>query len=235
MTILQKLRLPLDSLLTLLYPNLCLACQESLASVDSVLCVRCQYYISPTSYHLETPNPVLDRFWGRIELVHACTGFIFNKGSALQRLIHELKYNNQPKVGLELGQQCGLLLQEVASYKTVDCIIPVPLHPQKMRHRGYNQAALFGQGIGEILQKPCLENHLIRTKYTDTQTKKSRLERLSNVEEVFSVQEKERLKHQHILLVDDVITTGATLEACALQLLAIEGVKVSIAAIALAS
>jgi len=235
MTFLQSLRLPFDSLLTLLYPNLCLACQESLASVESVLCVRCQYYISPTNYHLETPNPVLDRFWGRIELEHACTGFIFNKGSALQHLIHELKYNNQPKVGIELGQQCGLLLQEVDSYNTIDCIIPVPLHPKKLRQRGYNQAALFGQGIAEILQKPCLENHLVRAKYTDTQTKKSRLERLSNVEEAFSVQEKEMLQQQHILLVDDVITTGATLEACAQQLLAIQGVKVSIAAIALAS
>lgn len=235
MTFLQKLRLPFDSLLTLLYPNLCLACQKSLASVDSVLCIRCQYYISPTNYHLETPNPVLERFWGRIELEHACTGFIFNKGSALQHLIHELKYNNQPKVGLELGQQCGLLLQNVAPYNTINCIIPVPLHLKKLRQRGYNQAAVFGQGIAKILQKPCLENHLIRAKYTDTQTQKSRLERLSNVEAAFSVQEKEKLQHQHILLVDDVITTGATLEACALQLLAIEGVKVSIAAIALAS
>ncbi|MGH1337013.1 MAG: ComF family protein [Aureispira sp.] len=235
MTVYQALRAPLDSLLALLYPELCLACHQSLAPSDSVLCLRCQYHIAPTNYHLQTPNPVLDRFWGRIEVEHACTGFIFNKGSALQQLVHELKYNNQQQVGIELGQQCGELLQDTAPYTSVDCIIPVPLHPKKLRQRGYNQATLFAQGISTVLQKPCLEQHLIRSKYTTTQTKKSRLERLANVEEAFAVEQQEALQHQHILLVDDVITTGATLEACAHKLLAIEGVRVSIAAIALAN
>ena len=235
MNVYQALRAPLDSLLALLYPELCLACHQSLAPADSVLCLRCQYYIAPSNYHVQTPNPVLDRFWGRVELEHACTGFIFNKGSALQRLIHELKYNNQQQVGIELGQQCGELLQGTAPYTSIDCIIPVPLHPKKLRQRGYNQATLFAQGIAEILQKPCLEQHLIRSKYTTTQTKKSRLERLANVEDAFAVEQQEALQHQHILLVDDVITTGATLEACAHKLLAIKGVRVSIAAIALAN
>lgn len=235
MNIYQALRAPWDSLLALLYPELCLACHQALAPADSVLCLRCQYYIAPSNYHLQTPNPVLDRFWGRVELEHACTGFIFNKGSALQRLVHELKYNNQQQVGIELGQQCGELLQDTPPYTSIDCIIPVPLHPKKLRQRGYNQATLFAQGIAEVLQKPCLEQHLIRSKYTTTQTKKSRLERLANVEDAFTVEQQEALQHQHILLVDDVITTGATLEACAHKLLAIKGVRVSITAIALAT
>lgn len=235
MTVYQSLRASLDSVLGLFFPELCLACQQAPAPADGILCVRCQYYITPTNYHLQTPNPVLERFLGRVELEHACTGFLFTKGGSLQQLIHELKYNHQPQVGIELGQKCGKLLENTIPYTSVDCIIPVPLHPKKFQQRGYNQAALFAQGIADILQKPCLEEHLIRAKYTATQTKKSRLERLANVENAFSVQQKEQLQHLHILLVDDVITTGATLEACAQQLLAIEGVKVSIAAIALAS
>lgn len=235
MTPYQALKEAVDSLLSLLYPNLCLACHQSPALATSVLCLRCQYHIAPTNYHLQTPNPVLDRFWGRVELEHACTGFIFNKGGALQKLIHALKYNNQQQVGRELGQLCGELLHQTAPYTSIDCIIPVPLHPKKLRQRGYNQATLFAQGIAAVLQKPCLEKHLLRSKYTTTQTKKSRLERLANVEDAFIIQEVAALQHQHILLVDDVITTGATLEACAQKLLAIEGVRVSIIAIALAS
>lgn len=235
MTIYQALRAPLDSLLALLYPNLCLACQQSPALSTSVLCLRCQYHIAPSNYHLQTPNPVLERFWGRIELEHACTGFIFTKGGALQQLVHQLKYNNQQQVGIELGQLCGELLLQVPSYTQIDGIIPVPLHPKKLRQRGYNQAAVFAQGLGEVLQKPCLEDYLLRAKHTATQTKKSRLERLANVEQAFAVQNTAALEGKHLLLVDDVITTGATLEACAQQLLSIKGVRVSIVAIALAN
>jgi ComF family protein len=172
---------------------------------------------------------------GRIELEHACSGFVFTKGGALQELIHQLKYNNQQQVGLELGRRCGELLQTIASYQQIDAIVPVPLHPKKMRQRGYNQAALFGQGLSGILQKPCWEQALQRNRYTETQTKKSRLERLENVHQAFTVPDKAALIGKHLLLVDDVITTGATLEACAQTLLAIEGVRVSIVAIALAN
>lgn len=235
MTLYQALRTSWDSVLELFFPQLCLACQQAPIATGAILCVPCQYHITPTKYHLQTTNPVLERFLGRVELEHACTGFLFTKGGLLQQLIHELKYNNQQQVGLELGRACGRLLQETAPYDSIDCIIPVPLHPKKLQQRGYNQAALFAQGIAAILQKPCLEEHLIRAKYTNTQTKKSRLERLANVEDAFAVQQEEALQQLHILLVDDVITTGATLEACAQQLLAIKGVRVSIAAIALAS
>ncbi len=235
MTLYQTLRTPLTRMLSLLYPNLCLACQQAPQLSDSVLCLRCQYHLKPTNFHLQHPNPVLERFLGRIPIEHACTGFIFNKGSALQQLVHQLKYANQQQVGIELGQQCGQLLKETAPYKDIDGIIPVPLHPKKLRQRGYNQATCFAQGLAEVLQKPCWENYLYRARYTATQTKKTRLERLTNVEAAFALQNSPALENKHILLVDDVITTGATLEACAKQLLTIKGVRVSIAAIALAN
>ena len=234
-SVLQAFRRPFAALLELLYPKLCLACEATPPAPDSSLCWRCQYQLTPTEYHTETPNPVLERFWGRVELEHASTSLAFNKGGLLQHLIHQLKYNHQPQVGVELGRLYGQLLQGVTPYDTLEAIVPVPLHPDKRQVRGYNQAAQFAQGIAEVLQLPFSEEWLIRTQHTESQTKKSRLERFANVEHAFEVAQPSAICGKHLLLVDDVITTGATLEACAKQLLQVEGVRVSVGAIALAS
>jgi len=226
---------PILSLVDLFYPRLCLACQKNLVSVETSICLHCNYNLRPTSYHTITPNPVLERFWGRVELEHATTAYSFNKGGLLQHLIHQLKYENKPQIGIELGKMHGSLLKETAPYNTVDYIIPVPLHPKKKHLRGYNQATMIAKGLAMSMEKKWSSDYLIRTDNTETQTQKSRLDRFSNVENAFGINNEQGLEGKHLLLVDDVITTGATLEACAHTLLAIKGVKVSVVAIALAS
>jgi ComF family protein len=226
---------PFLNLADLFYPRLCLACQKKLVPVETSICIRCDYKLTPTNYHTINPNPVLERFWGRIELEHATTAYSFNKGGLLQHLIHQLKYENKPQIGVELGKMYGSLLKDVAPYNTVDYIIPVPLHPKKKHLRGYNQAAMIAKGLALLMEKQWSSDYLIRTDNTETQTKKSRLDRFSNVENAFGINKKNDLKGKHLLLVDDVITTGATLEACVHTLLEIDNVKISIVAIALAN
>lgn len=235
MFILHQLQRPFTALLELLYPHLCLACEQAQPAPDSCLCYRCHYQLKPTHFQTETPNPVLDRFWGRVELEHAATSFAFSKGGLLQHLIHQLKYGHQPQIGIELGQYYGQLLSNAPLYHDVETIVPVPLHPIKQRLRGYNQAEQFARGIADTLELPCSTTCLVRTQHSDSQTRKSRLERFANVETVFEVAVPTAIQGKHVLLVDDVITTGATLEACAKQLLMVEGVRVSVGAIALAS
>lgn len=235
MNLLEQLSIPFISLTRLFYPKLCAGCEKNLPSPDSCLCTHCDYFITNTNYHLMPQNPVLERFWGRVNLEHASTSYAFSKGSRLQNLIHKLKYEGQPEIGIEVGKKFGSLLKNTAPYNTVTAIVPVPLHPKKEKIRGYNQAAMFAQGLAEGMHKPWTEDYLIRVENTTTQTQKSRMDRFDNVVNAFAVAQTEQLVNQHILLVDDVITTGATLEACAHKLLAVEGVKVSLAAIALAS
>lgn len=226
---------PMLNLADLFYPRLCLACQEKLVSAETSICIRCDYKLTPTDYHSTNPNPVLERFWGRVDLEHATTAYTFNKGGLLQRLIHQLKYENKPQIGIELGQMYGSLLKDSLPYSTVDYIIPVPLHPKKKHLRGYNQAAMIAKGLAFSMEKKWSSDYLIRTDNTETQTQKSRLDRFANVENAFGVNNKAEIEGKHLLLVDDVITTGATLEACAQTLLQVDNVKISIMAIALAN
>lgn len=218
----------------LFYPNLCFACEQRPAPKNRSICVHCEYHITPTNYHLMADNPVMERFWGRIPLQHASSSFAFTKGGLLQNLIHQLKYENKPEIGIELGKIYGTLLKETPPYNTVHYIVPVPLHPKKKHARGYNQAAMFAQGLAIGMEKEWSEDFLIKVEHTETQTKKSRLDRFANVESAFGLANLDKIQGKHLLLVDDVITTGATLEACAATLLEVEGVKVSLAAIALA-
>jgi len=224
----------MEHFIGLFYPKLCLACGKRPRPEDASICIHCTYHITPTNYHKMPDNPVLERFWGRVELEHASSSFAFSKGGLLQKLIHQLKYENKPEIGIELGKMYGSLLKDTEPYTTVDYIIPVPLHPKKQHSRGYNQATMFAKGLAIGMQKKWSEAYLVRVENTETQTKKSRLDRFSNVEAAFGVALPEEIKNKHLLLVDDVITTGATLEACAIKLLKVEGVKVSLAAIALA-
>ena len=183
-----------------------------------------------SNYHRERENPFFHKFSGRIPVRFVMTLFKFVKSGKVQHLLHALKYKNQPEIGVQLGRVYGADLEE---YKNqFDVIVPVPLHPSKRRKRGYNQSEEFGKGLGEILEIPCTEKFLKRVKATATQTKKSKLNRWENVSEVFEVEQKEELKGKRVLLVDDVVTTGATLEACGQKLLEAGCGDVSIACIA---
>lgn len=224
----------LNDLVSLLYPNLCMACSENLPSRGEIICLRCQYKLPKTNFHLEKDNPFTERFWGRLSLENGASLYHFVKGGRVQELLHRLKYLGKHEIGLRLGQWYGHQLRESPLYKDIDLIVPVPLHPRKERLRGYNQSAMFAKGLSESMGKPWSKNALLRNTFTETQTHKSRAERLENVLEVFEVANTKALESKHILLVDDVMTTGATLEACGSKILGVPGTKLSMVTIAIA-
>ena len=224
-----------SQIINLIYPPLCFACNRNHLQKGQSLCVSCEYKITATQYHLMPENPVAERFYGRVNLAKAATAFSFVKGGLLQDLIHSLKYDDKPEIGQELGRIYGAILREDDYWKSIDFIVPVPLHPKKKHLRGYNQAEMWGFGIADSLGVPLRNDVLIRTDYTESQTKKSRSERFKNVENVFAVSNPDVIRGKKLLLVDDVLTTGATIEACALTLFAAADVEISVVCIALAS
>lgn len=224
----------LADFVSLLFPELCVACRESLVANEKSLCTDCRYNLPYTNFHTQPDNIVAQQFWGKIKLEAAFALFYFTKGGKVQNLLHELKYNGQQQIGNLAGTIAGEQLVKNRIFTTVDYIIPVPLHKKRLRKRGYNQSTRFAEGLAAKLNAVVEENNLIRVKATETQTHKSRFARFENMQEVFVVTNPDRLINKHILLVDDVITTGSTLEACGAKLLEIEGLKLSIATIAYA-
>lgn len=218
-----------NDLLELFFPTLCITCGDRLVSQEKYVCVKCWNDLPVTNFHEKPENKVEQLFWGRIEIEHATSFFSYKKGSIYQHLIHAIKYRGLKELGLESGKRFGAMLSGSARFSSIDIIIPVPLHPAKQKKRGYNQSEWIAMGISETLEKPINVSIVTRNIHTETQTKKNRFERWKNVENIFEISQPEQLKGHHILLVDDIITTGSTLEACAYQLLKIEGVKVSIA------
>lgn len=190
--------------------------------------------IPRTGFHLVRENPVEKLFWGRCTIEKAAAYSFYNRGSRIRKLIHNLKYKGACDAGKEIGRIYGLTLAKSGFTSGIDLIIPVPLHSSKMRQRGYNQSEIISQGISEPTGLPVITDILVRSGDSATQTKRSRFERWVNVEGIFTVRDPDCIRGKHILLVDDVITTGSTIEACASELLKTEGVKVSVAAIAAA-
>ncbi|MEL6864495.1 MAG: phosphoribosyltransferase family protein, partial [Bacteroidota bacterium] len=184
-------------------------------------------------FHLQKDNPFTDRFWGRIDLKAGAALYYFSKGGRTQQLIHHLKYSGKKEIGLKLGQLYGKMLLESPYFKGIDVIIPVPLHPRKQKKRGYNQSDWFAKGLSESMNCPWYAHGLQRIHMANSQTQKSRLERLVNVSQAFEVKNRALLEGKHILLVDDVLTTGATLEACSEKILQIPQTQLSLATIAI--
>ncbi len=184
--------------------------------------------------YTERENEFTRRLWGRLPLQSGAAFFYFSRHSPVQRALHQLKYHNNPEVGKKIGIEFGQKLRETEQYKTVEAIVSVPLHPDKERARGYNQSAMFAQGIAEALHVPVLDQVLRRREFTSTQTRKRRLERHTNVNQVFAVAQPQAIRGKHILLVDDVLTTGATLEECGTALLSVPSTQLSSVTIAIA-
>lgn len=224
----------LDDFISLIYPKICAACGNSLFKHEEVLCNFCEFHLPQTNFHMEEENPVAALFYGRTKVESAAAYYHFNKGSKVQRLIHLLKYKGRRDIGIYLGKQYGSFLKTSPFFNSIEVIIPVPLHWKKQRKRGYNQSEQFASGLGISMKIPLDTHTLYRKKATETQTKKSRFKRWENVAEIFALKEPEKLVGKHILLVDDVITTGATLEACLLALNEIPGIRISVATIAAA-
>ncbi len=221
-------------LIHLFYPRLCEGCSKPLLSSESVLCISCALQLPETGYHHIADNETALRFAGRIPFQQATSFAYFTDDGLLQHLVHGLKYAGKKQIGIFLGERFAHSLQPVHWADTVDVIIPVPLHPVKEAKRGYNQSMLIARGLGNILQKPVSDKLLLRTRDTESQTKKTRTERVDNMSGAFKIAANANLAGKHVLICDDVLTTGATLEACSLALLQAENVKISIATIGIA-
>lgn len=224
----------LDTILNLFYPRVCAACGEALLKDEETVCLKCRYLLPRTGYELNPDNPLRQIFYGRVKF-HAVTAcFFFAKTGRVQHLIHELKYRGNKEAGVFLGQQLGESIKESPLFQGIDYLIPVPLHPKRERQRGYNQSLMIAKGIHEVTGIAIGDKYLIRAIYTATQTMKSKEERYQNVKDIFEVRFAEELNGKHILLIDDVLTTGATLESCAHRLESIPGITISAAATACA-
>lgn len=224
----------LHSILNLFYPRVCAACGESLLKDEETVCLKCRYLLPKTGYELNPDNPLAQTFYGRVKF-HAVTAcFFFAKSGKVQHLIHELKYKGNKEAGVFLGQQLGDTIKDAPLFQGIDYLIPVPLHPKREKQRGYNQSLMIAKGINEVTGIPIGDKYLIRAVNTATQTKKSAEERYKNVKDIFEVRFPEELEGKHVLLIDDVLTTGATLESCAHQLENISGIVISAATAACA-
>ena len=224
-----------DSLLHMIFPQVCSGCGSDLVSDNNKLCLLCHEALPETSFQLYSNNPIEKLFWGRLALIAATAQYYFSKDSLVQHLMHRFKYKGDRELGLFLGRLIGYQLNQTNRFKEIDCLIPLPLFPSKERKRGYNQATLLCEGIAEVLHKPVIKDAVIRTIYTESQTKKNRIERWQNMEGRFQLINEAAVKGKHILLIDDVITTGATLEACGHELLKAQDIKLSIATLCFSS
>lgn len=224
-----------ESILHLAFPHTCAGCSSDLLDKDNLLCTHCHAALPLTSFHMHSNNPVEKLFWGRLPVTHATAQYYFSKESLVQRLMHQFKYKGNKDLGFFMGKMMGLELAQANRFSGIDALVPLPLFPSKERKRGYNQATILCEGIAEVLQKPVLKSVVLRTMHTESQTKKNRVERWQNMEGRFRLAGKEAIQGKHILLVDDVITTGATLEACGHEILEAEDVRLSIATLCFAS
>jgi len=218
-----------ESILHVVFPHVCDGCGSDLLNIESRLCIRCIASLPETNFEIHPNNPVEKDFWGRIPIVNASAHLYFTKESLVQHLMHQLKYKGNKELGLQLGRLMGNALKSADRFSDIDALIPLPLFPSKEKKRGYNQATVLCDGIAEILNIPVLNNVIIRPQHTETQTKKGRIERWRNIEGKFQLVDPLKIQSKHILLVDDVVTTGATLEACGNELLKADNVKLSIA------
>lgn len=234
MSYLSSLFSLLEDFLSLFYPRLCAGCQTSLVRGEELICLGCLLDLPKTGFEKVADNPVSQLFWGRVDIQLATALCSFDKGGLMQHLMHRLKYKGSRETGEMLGKVLGHDLKRIAAWNDIDVLVPVPLHPGRERERGYNQSTEIGRGLAGALEKPMVCGNLVRNHYSETQTRKGKYERWENVRELFGVKESQTLEGKHILLVDDVVTTGATLEACAKVLLKVPGVRVSIATLAYA-
>ncbi|MFZ2338724.1 MAG: ComF family protein [Bacteroidales bacterium] len=221
-----------DDVISLLLPRLCHGCGNQLLRNEKVICTECYVVIPRTNFHLIRENPVEKLFWGRCLVERAAAFSYYTRDSRIRRMIHHLKYKGAAEIGTELGRIYGNSLKDSDFLHGIDFIIPVPLHPSKKRQRGYNQSDLISMGISDATGIPVDTGILKRTTVTGTQTRKSRYDRWTNVDDIFRVTGRQRLEGKHVLIVDDVITTGSTIEACADEILREGNTKVSVAALA---
>ncbi len=222
----------IDNLLSLFYPRLCASCGDALQQNEQCICLNCMLHLPETQFHKEHFNPLRQLFDGRVTVKEVTALMSYKKTNKVQKILHHLKYCGQKEIGKVLGEYFGGQLITEERYRSIQYVLPIPLHPKKERLRGYNQSEWIAKGLSAGMGVPYLTDVLVRTQHTDTQTRKSRFARWQNVKEVFEVQNPDKVAYTHVLVCDDVLTTGATTEAAVQKLLEVEGVKVSVVTLA---
>ena len=222
------------NLLNLFFPKVCYACSNLLLDNEKQICTTCRHDLPITNFHFEDNETIKKVLYGRVNLELATALLRFEKKGIVQQLLHNLKYRGHETIGKILGEWLGGELKTIEAYKNIDGIIPVPLHKRKLRKRGYNQVEKFGKAIAKALEVDYIDNVLLKTTATKTQVFKKRIARWNNSNEIFTIQNESLIKGKHILLVDDIITTGATVEACSNMINKAENVKISVATMAIA-
>jgi ComF family protein len=225
----------LKNLLNIFFPKVCYGCSHLLTDNEAYICTQCRHDLPVTNYHLNADTSIEKIFYGRAKLVNATALLHFEKKGIVQQLLHNLKYKGHEDIGMFLGQWLGHELASLENYQDIDIIIPVPLHKKKQRKRGYNQVANFGIELAKALNAHYLDNVLIKISNTKTQVFKKRIARWNDENEIFTIDNNQLIEGKHVLLVDDIITTGATIEACVNVLNKAKNVKISVAAMAIAS
>ncbi|MFT4753563.1 MAG: ComF family protein [Salibacteraceae bacterium] len=225
----------LTDFIALMYPEICIGCGDALKHSDTMICFTCSIDLPITHFEHHPDNPVERLFWFKTQIESAMAGYFFSKKSRMQKMIHSFKYQGNEEAAIFMGEKIGHMLQSSQRFSTIDIVVPVPLHEEKMRLRGYNQAEKIGLGISNILNIPLVTESLIRNQHNATQTKKTLFNRWENVNSIFTVVQPEKIEHMHVLIVDDVITSGSTIEACAKTILKLPSTKISIASVAVAT
>ncbi|MEP6682229.1 MAG: ComF family protein [Parafilimonas sp.] len=222
----------INDFLHLLFPHNCIGCNSDVLNNDNILCAECLNSLPETGFLSVAGNPVEKIFYGRVNIEQAGSAFYFNKDSVIQNIIIQLKYKSNQQAGIFLGKLLGYQLMNSKRFDDVDAIIPLPLNERRFYKRGYNQSLAIVNGIISVWNKPVITNAVDRISFTETQTHKTRIARWQTMEGVFTVTQPALIENKHILLVDDVVTTGATLEACSTAVLQTPGVKLSVATVA---
>ena len=224
----------LKNLIHLFFPPVCSGCHTFLLTNETVICTNCRHHLPQTHHHLQTENEAFKKFYGRIPVIHVSAFLYFHKKGMVQELIHNLKYRGNQEIGTQLGHWYGEALKNNPAINSVDVIVPVPIHKKRRHNRGYNQVDTFAKALSNELNIPVENDVLIRKIHSKTQSKKNLLGRMEGIDQVFDVVFAEKEHNKHFLLLDDVLTTGATLEACSRAILKIPGAKISIVCMAMA-
>lgn len=224
----------LKSIANLFFPKVCYACLNYLNDNENTICTNCRHDLPVTNFHFGDNNAVDKALYGRAKIENGTALLRFEKQGLVQQLIHGLKYKGYENIGFVLGNWLGAELKETNDYNAIDIVIPVPLHKKKLKSRGYNQVEKFGQQIAKALNADYIDDVLVKVTNNKSQSTKGRLARWNNNEELFTIQNKTKIENKHILIVDDIITTGATLEACISVLNQANNIKISIATMAIA-
>ncbi len=233
-TFVSNIKILLSDLSNLFFPQVCLTCNNLLQENENLICHHCLSDMPFTRFPFGTDNPVYNKLAALVPIQNATSVLIFHKTGLVQELIHQLKYRNRQSIGELIAEWTIQLIDKQYFSSQVDCIVPVPLHPKKYKKRGYNQLTVFGKTLEKILHVPYREDILIRTVNTESQTKKSLEQRRHNVATAFSISQSKICQNKHFLIIDDVMTTGATLEACAHTILQqIPGARISILTMAI--